>query len=164
LSLKEDKTMRAFDISPLLRSSIGFDHVNRLFDLASRADEASLSYPPYNIEKRGEDAYRITMAVAGFRADELDVVVKENSLTVSGKASEAETAAAEGITYLHRGIARRAFERRFELADTVKVVGAQLTDGLLHIALKREVPEAKKPRQIQITAGSQPVTLEQQAA
>jgi molecular chaperone IbpA len=151
--------MRAFDISPLLRSSIGFDHVNRLFDLANRLDEQSLSYPPYNIEKRGEDSYRITMAVAGFRLDELDVTVKENSLTIASKAADAANEA-EGVTYLHRGIARRAFERRFELADTVKVVGAQLTDGLLHIELKREIPEAKKPRQISIVAGSQPVTIE----
>ncbi len=150
--------MRAFDISPLLRSSIGFDHVNRLYDLASRLDESSLSYPPYNIEKRGEDAYRITMAVAGFRLDELDVTVKENSLTIASKVVE-QPAEAEGVTYLHRGIARRAFERRFELADTVKVVGAQLVDGLLHIELKREVPEAKKPRQIPILAGSQPQSL-----
>ncbi len=155
--------MRAFDISPLLRSSVGFDHVNRLFDLASRLDESSLSYPPYNIEKRGEDAYRITMAVAGFRQDELDVTVKENSLTISAKAQGTEQPE-EGVTYLHRGIARRAFERRFELADTVKVVGAQLTDGLLHIELKREIPEAKKPRQISINVGSQPVTLEQARA
>ncbi|MBX3453215.1 Hsp20 family protein [Ferrovibrio sp.] len=155
--------MRAFDISPLLRSSVGFDNVNRLFDFASRLDEASLSYPPYNIEKHGEDAYRISMAVAGFRPDELDVTVKENSLTISGKAAEAEANDA-GVTYLHRGIARRAFERRFELADTVKVVGARFADGLLYIDLKREIPEAKKPRQIQIVAGSQPVTLEAQAA
>lgn len=148
--------MRAFDISPLLRSSIGFDHVNRLFDLANRLDDAATSYPPYNIEKRGEDAYRITMAVAGFRPDELDVTVKENSLIITGKAAEQDPAAQAGetVSVLHRGIARRAFERRFELADTVKVVGAELNDGLLHIALKREIPEAKKPRQIQIATGS----------
>jgi molecular chaperone IbpA len=145
--------MRAFDFSPLLRSSVGFDHVNRLFELANRLDDAATAYPPYNIEKHGEDAYRITMAVAGFRADELDVTVKENSLTITGKASEQPQS--EQVTFLHRGIARRAFERRFELADTVKVVGAALNDGLLHISLKREVPEAKKPRQIQIaTAGN----------
>lgn len=143
--------MRAFDLSPLLRSSVGFDHVNRLFELANRVDETATSYPPYNIEKRGEDAYRITMAVAGFDQSELDVTVKENSLIVTGKAAEQAAAeAGEQVSYLHRGIARRAFERRFELADTVKVVGAELKDGLLHIALKREVPEAKKPRQIAI--------------
>jgi len=155
--------MRAFDIAPLLRSSVGFDNVNRLFDFASRLDEASLSYPPYNIEKHGEDAYRITMAVAGFRPEELDVTVKENSLTISGKGAETQANDA-GVTYLHRGIARRAFERRFELADTVKVVGARFADGLLHIDLKREIPEAKKPRQVQIVAAGQPVTLEAQAA
>src|SRR3546814_5200415 len=99
------------------------------------SDLNAVSYPPYNIEKRGEDAYRITMAVAGFKPDELDVTVKENSLIVTGKAAEQPT---EGeVTYLHRGIARRAFERRFELADTVKVTGAELNDGLLHVALKR---------------------------
>jgi len=152
--------MRAFDLSPLLRSSVGFDHVNRLFELANRVDDAAASYPPYNIEKRGEDAYRITMAVAGFGEGELDVTVKENSLIVTGKSAE-QTAAPEGeqVSYLHRGIARRAFERRFELADTVKVVGAELKDGLLHIALKREVPEAKKPRQIQINAAANAGTV-----
>jgi molecular chaperone IbpA len=147
--------MRAFDISPLLRSSIGFDQVNRLFDLANRLDDNAVSYPPYNIEKRGEDAYRITMAVAGFKPGELDITVKENSLLVTGKAAEQPAAEGEAVTYLHRGIARRAFERRFELADTVKVVGAELNDGLLHIALKREVPEAKKPRQIEISTAAQ---------
>ena len=141
--------MRAFDFAPLLRSSVGFDHVNRLFELANRIDDAAAAYPPYNIEKHGEDTYRITMAVAGFRPDELDVTVKENSLIITGKGAEQPTAD-EQVTVLHRGIARRAFERRFELADTVKVTGAELNDGLLHIALKREVPEAKKPRQIQI--------------
>lgn len=145
--------MRAFDLSPLLRSSIGFDHVNRLFELANRIDDAAASYPPYNIEKHGEDAYRITMAVAGFRPEELDVTVKENSLIITGKAAEPQPEGQQ-VAYLHRGIARRAFERRFELADTVKVVGAELNDGLLHVALKREVPEAKKPRQIQITTAA----------
>ncbi|WP_298723994.1 Hsp20 family protein [uncultured Ferrovibrio sp.] len=151
--------MRAFDFSPLLRSSIGFDHVNRLFDLASRLDETAPSYPPYNIEKRGEDAYRITMAVAGFRPEELDVTVKENSLIITGKAAEESKAEDEEVTVLHRGIARRAFERRFQLADTVKVVGADLRDGLLHIALKREVPEAKKPRQIPIMTAANAGTV-----
>lgn len=152
--------MRAFDLSPLLRSSVGFDHVNRLFELANRVDETATSYPPYNIEKRGEDAYRITMAVAGFDQSELDVTVKENSLIVTGKAAEQAAAeAGEQVSYLHRGIARRAFERRFELADTVKVVGAELKDGLLHIALKREVPEAKKPRQIAINTSANTGTV-----
>lgn len=151
--------MRAFDLSPLLRSSVGFDRVNQLFELANRMDDAATSYPPYNIEKRGEDAYRITMAVAGFAQDELDITVKENSLIVTGKAAEQPTAEGEQVSYLHRGIARRAFERRFELADTVKVVGAELKDGLLHIALKREIPEAKKPRQIQISTAANAGTV-----
>lgn len=146
--------MRAFDFSPLLRSSVGYDRVNRLFELASRVDDATASYPPYNIEKRGEDNYRITMAVAGFRADELDITLTENSLVVTGRATEPAANEAEQVTWLHRGIARRAFERRFELADTIKVTGAELADGLLHIALVREVPEAKKPRQIQIATGT----------
>lgn len=150
--------MRAFDFAPLLRSSIGFDHVNRLFELANRLDETAPSYPPYNIEKHGEDVYRITMAVAGFGADELDVTVKENSLIVTGKAAD-EPQSDEQVTVLHRGIARRAFERRFQLADTVKVTGAELKDGLLHIALKREVPEAKKPRQIPITTAANAGTV-----
>lgn len=155
--------MRAFDLSPLLRSSVGFDHVNRLFELANRVDETATSYPPYNIEKRGEDAYRITMAVAGFDQSELEITVKENSLIVTGKAVETAEQAGEQVSYLHRGIARRAFERRFELADTVKVVGAELKDGLLHIALKREIPEAKKPRQIQINvAGNSGTVIEAQ--
>lgn len=151
--------MRAFDLSPLLRSSVGFDHVNRLFELANRVDETATSYPPYNIEKRGEDAYRITMAVAGFGQSELDITVKENSLIVTGKAAEQAPQDGEQVSYLHRGIARRAFERRFELADTVKVVGAELKDGLLHIALKREVPEAKKPRQIAINTSANTGTV-----
>ena len=152
--------MRAFDLSPLLRSSVGFDHVNRLFELANRVDETATSYPPYNIEKRGEDAYRITMAVAGFDQSELDITVKENSLIVTGKAAEPTVAeGGEQVSYLHRGIARRAFERRFELADTVKVVGAELKDGLLHVALKREIPEAKKPRQIQISTDANTGTV-----
>jgi molecular chaperone IbpA len=152
--------MRTFDLSPLLRSSVGFDHVNRLFELANRVDETATSYPPYNIEKRGEDAYRLTMAVAGFDQSELDVTVKENSLIITGKAVEQTTPQdGEQVSYLHRGIARRAFERRFELADTVKVVGAELKDGLLHVALKREVPEAKKPRQIQINTAANSATV-----
>jgi len=153
--------MRAFDLSPLLRATVGFDNVNRLFDLANRVDEQALSYPPYNIEKQGEDVYRITMAVAGFKPEEIDITVKENSLVISGKA--AEQTAQEGVTFLHRGIARRAFERRFELADTVKVTGADMADGLLHVALKREIPEAKKPRQIKIgTAGNANTVIDAQ--
>jgi molecular chaperone IbpA len=133
-------------LTPLLRSSIGFDQVDRLLDSLSAADEASFGYPPYNIEKSSEDDYRITMAVAGFASDEIDVTEQNHVLFVRGKARED----ADGVTYLHRGIARRAFERRFELADTIKVVGARLENGLLTIDLKREIPEANRPRKVAI--------------
>ena len=138
--------MDRFDFSPLFRSTIGFDRLARLVDSATRFDTAAPSYPPYNIETTGEDAYRLTMAVAGFAPDEVEVTVHENSLLVTGKAKKEED---EG-RYLHRGIARRAFERRFSLADHIKVVGGSLDNGMLHVDLVREVPEEAKPRQIQI--------------
>jgi molecular chaperone IbpA len=136
----------SFDLTPLLRSSVGFDRFNRVFETLARSQDTAPSYPPYNIEKSGEDQYRVTMAVAGFSDDDIDVTVKENTLLVTGRALP-ET---EGARYLHRGIAGRAFERRFELADTIQVVGAKLEHGLLHIDLVREVPEALKPRTIAI--------------
>ncbi len=151
--------MDRFDFSPLFRSTIGFDRLTRLVDAATRVDGASLTYPPYNIEKTGEEAYRMTMAVAGFSPDELDVTVQENSLLVTGKAKGEE----EQSRYLHRGIARRAFERRFSLADHIKVVGASLDNGMLHVDLVHEVPEAAKPRKIAI-GGTGPQVLEQKAA
>jgi molecular chaperone IbpA len=141
--------MDRFDFSPLFRSTIGFDRLMRMVDAATRVDSAALAYPPYNIEKTGEDAYRLTMAVAGFSPDELDVSVHENSLLVIGKAKKG----GEESRYLHRGIARRAFERRFSLADHIKVVGATLANGMLHVDLAREVPEAAKPRRIQVGTG-----------
>ena len=147
--------MDRFDFSPLFRSTIGFDRLTRLVDAATRVDNSSLAYPPYNIEKTGEDAYRLTMAVAGFSPDELDLTVQENSLLVTGKAKKED----EESRYLHRGIARRAFERRFSLADHIKIVGATIQDGMLHVDLAREVPEAAKPRKIQIGTGQPaPVT------
>ena len=115
--------MDRFDFSPLFRSTIGFDRLTRLVDAATRVDSASLAYPPYNIEKTGEDAYRLTMAVAGFSPAELDVTVQENTLLVTGKAQKEDE---NGSGYLHRGIARRSFERRFSLADHMKVMGAGL--------------------------------------
>jgi molecular chaperone IbpA len=139
--------MDRFDFSPLFRSTIGFDRLTRLVDAATRADSASLAYPPYNIEKIGEDAYRLTMAVAGFSPAELDVTVQENTLLVTGKGQKEDE---NGGGYLHRGIARRTFERRFSLADHMKVTGASLDNGLLHVDVVREVPEAAKPRTIQI--------------
>jgi molecular chaperone IbpA len=144
--------MDRFDFSPLFRSTIGFDRLARLVDSATRVDSTAVSYPPYNIEKTGEEAYRLTMAVAGFSQDELEITVHEGTLTVAGKAQEKE----ESGRFLHRGIARRAFERRFSLADHIKVTGASLDNGLLHVDLVREVPEAAKPRQIKIGSGAAP--------
>lgn len=154
--------MRSNDLSPLYRATIGFDRMMNLLDSATRIDEGALSYPPYNIEKLGEDDYRIVMAVAGFGEDELDITVKESSLIISGKKEKAE----EKLNYLHRGIATRGFERRFDLADHIKVVGAKLENGLLYVDLVREVPEAMKPRSIKIGTGapSKPKVLEGKAA
>src|SRR5690349_20083412 len=151
--------MDRFDFSPLFRSSIGFDRLARMVDAATRVDNAAQSYPPYNIEKTGDDSYRLTMAVAGFAQNELDITVHENTLFVSGKAQTEE----ERGRYLHRGIARRAFERRFSLADHIKVAGASLDNGLLHVDLVREVAEAMKPRQIKIAGGepTRPQIVEQ---
>ena len=152
--------MDRFDFSPLFRSTIGFDRLTRLVDAATHVDNAALAYPPYNIEKTGEDAYRLTMAVAGFSPEELDITVQESTLLVTGKAKREQ----EGSNYLHRGIARRAFERRFSLADHIKVVGASLVNGMLHVDLMHEVPEAAKPRKIQIGSGEPQQLTQKQAA
>ena len=141
--------MRAYDFSPLYRTAIGFDRLANLIDSASRFDAQAPSYPPYNVERVDEDAYRVTMAVAGFSEDELDIEVKDQTLTVAGRKAEPETRA----TYLYQGIAARSFERRFQLADHVQVTGARLENGLLHVDLRREVPEALKPRSIPIAKG-----------
>jgi molecular chaperone IbpA len=140
--------MRTFDISPLLRSSIGYENLNRLVEFAGRVDGNESPYPPYNIEKLGDGAYRIAMAVAGFSESELDLTVQENVLVVAG-AAQAEAEGEERV-FLHRGIAKRAFERRFQLADTIKVTGASYANGLLNIELVREIPEHKKPRKVAI--------------
>ena len=144
-----------FDLTPLLRSSIGFENLNRLVDFASRATDAETAFPPYNIEKLGEDRYRISMAVAGFAPAELDITSQENTLIVTGKASE--TTETTERTFLHRGIAKRAFERRFQLADVIKVTGASFENGLLNIDLMREVPEHKKPRKVEIGESETPL-------
>ncbi len=141
--------MRTFDISPLLRSSIGFEGLNRLVEFAGRPENSDGGFPPYNIEKVGDGAYRIAMAVAGFDRDELDLTVQENTLVVTGRAEEPQ---GEERQYLHRGIAKRAFERRFQLADTIKVTGAGFENGLLTVELVREIPEHKKPRKVEIGA------------
>ena len=154
--------MTTFDFSPLFRSTIGFDRLARLVDSATRLDGGAVAYPPYNIEKTGEDAYRLTMAVAGFAENELDITVHEGTMIVTGKAQDKDS----DDRFLHRGIARRAFERRFTLSEYMKVTGASLENGLLHVDLVREVPEAAKPRQIKIGTSepSRPQVIEQKAA
>ena len=138
--------MRNFDFAPLYRSSVGFDQIASLMDRALTAEAATSSYPPYNIEKLHEDAYRISIAVAGFSEADLHVEVREKSLIVTARKADEDA----DKTYLHRGIATRAFERRFHLADHVVVTGATHADGMLHIEMERQVPEALKPRQIRI--------------
>ncbi len=150
--------MRTYDLSPLFRSSIGFDRLSRLIE-ASQATE-TVAYPPYNIEKLGENAYRITMAVAGFGEGDVDITVENNVLTVQGKAQPEP----EGAQFLHRGIAGRAFERRFQLADHVEVEGAKLVNGLLHIELVRRIPEQLKPRKIEVVAANSQPAIEQKEA
>ena len=153
--------MRSIDLSPLFRSTIGFDHLDKLFESAFREATRDSSYPPYNIVKVAQDKYRISMAVAGFGERDLDITAHENVLTVKGQISEPEN----GVEYLHRGIAQRAFEHRFQLADHVKVVGAKLSNGLLDVELQREVPEAMKPRKIEIGgAPAQPRVIDSKAA
>jgi molecular chaperone IbpA len=146
----EDMSMTTFDFSPLYRTSVGFDRLASLLSSAQRVEQ-NAGYPPYNILALDEDRYRITMAVAGFSADELDITTEQNQLRVSGK--RAEDSEEEG-TYLHRGIGTRSFERRFNLADHVKVTGAELVNGLLNVHLEREVPEAMKPRKIEISSSA----------
>ncbi|MEQ8664676.1 MAG: Hsp20 family protein [Rhodospirillales bacterium] len=138
--------MRTIDMSPLFRHTVGFDRMQRLLDAAMRHDTGAQAYPPYNIEAHGENAYRISMAVAGFSPEELSVTVKEQSLIVTGNAASQDS----DENYLHRGIARRNFERRFELAEGVEVSGSSLVNGLLNIDLERVVPEEKQPRTIEI--------------
>lgn len=141
--------MRTYDFSPLFPYSVGFERMQRVFDATMERSETVPSYPPYNIETLNEDAYRITMSVAGFSEGDLDITVKENSLTVSGNLGGTN----DEVAYQHRGIATRAFERRFALADHVKAVGANLENGMLYIDLERQVPEALKPRKIDIKTG-----------
>lgn len=142
--------MRTYDFAPLYRSSVGFDQLASLMDRVLTNDVSQPSYPPYNIEKTAADAYRISLAVAGFSSDDLNLEVKENALLVTARKGKEEAERA----FLHRGIATRAFERRFHLADHVRVTGASHTDGMLHIDLEREIPEALKPRRIEISNGT----------
>ena len=146
--------MRTIDFSPLYRSVVGFDRLAALLDSAAAQDSAG-GYPPYNIERTAENAYRIEIAVAGFKSEDLNIEIKENLLTVQGR----KVANDDAKRYLHRGLAERNFERRFQLADYVVVTDAQLADGLLSISLKRELPEALKPRRIEIGAAQPAETL-----
>ncbi|MCP8939752.1 Hsp20 family protein [Alsobacter sp. SYSU M60028] len=148
--------MRQYDLSPLYRSTIGFDRVFSMLDQMS-APEGGNAYPPYNIERTGENSYRISIAVAGFTDADLSIEVKENALAVRG---ERKTASEPKAEVLYQGIAARSFERRFQLADHVQVTGASLENGLLHIDLTREIPEAKKPRLIPINASTQAKVIE----
>ncbi len=145
----------AYDFSPLFRTAIGFDRLARLVD--TLPDNTAAAYPPYNIEKTGDDTYRLSLAVAGFSANDIELTVKENALVVAGRVAD-ETGKGE---FLHRGIAARAFTRRFALADHMVVEGADIANGLLHVTIKRVVPEALKPRRIEInTVTAQPKTIE----
>lgn len=154
--------MRHFDLTPLYRSTIGFDRLGSLLDTLGAFEGDAPSYPPYNIERVGENAYRISMAVAGFGESDLDIEVKENTLSIKGEKRVEQ----ENSTFLHRGIAARSFERRFQLADHVEVKGATLENGLLHVDLVRELPEAMKPRTIEITTktAEQPKVIDSKAA
>lgn len=152
--------MRRFDFAPLNRATIGFDQIADLMDRAMSNDVGQPSYPPYNIEKTADDSYRISIAVAGFSDEDLTVEVKENALVVSARKADED----EARSFLHRGIATRAFERRFTLADHVRVTGASHADGMLHIDLHREVPEALKPRRIEISStGPKQTAIEAEA-
>ena len=143
--------MRNFDLAPLYRATIGFDQIADMMDRVLSGDMNHPTYPPYNIEKTADDAYRISIAVAGFADRDLSVEVKDGALIVAARKTEDE----DDRTFLHRGIATRAFERKFQLADHVKVTGATHADGMLHIELVREVPEALKPRRIEIASGAE---------
>ncbi len=140
--------MRNYDFAPLYRATVGFDQLADMMDRVMSSDTTNTSYPPYNIEKTAEDAYRISIAVAGFAQEDLGVEVKDGALIVTARKPEDK----EPRTYLHRGIATRAFERKFQLADHVRVDTASYSDGMLHVDLVREIPEALKPRQIEITS------------
>lgn len=154
--------MRHLDLTPLYRSTVGFDRLASVFDTLASYEGEVPSYPPYNIERLGENEYRVTMAVAGFTEDDLNIEVKENSLTIRGERADTQ----ENTEFLHRGIATRSFERRFQLEDHVKVQNASLENGLLHVDLVRELPEAMKPRTIAINgkSGKKAKTIENQAA
>jgi molecular chaperone IbpA len=154
--------MRTFDLAPLYRSTVGFDRLFSLLDQVGGGYDTTTAYPPYNIERTDENAYRITVAVAGFTENELSIDVKENTLTIRGEKQAKDNGKPGEVLY--QGIAARAFERRFQLADHVEVKAASLENGLLHVDLKREIPEAMKPRQIAIGGGTAKVIDAKRAA
>ncbi len=146
--------MSRFDLTPLFRTSVGFDRVSRLMDAAMELERDTVRYPPYNIVKTGDHDYAITLAMAGFSEDDIDLMLENRVLTVKAQQAQSDD---EDVTYLHRGIAARAFERRFTLAEHIRVVNARLDRGLLHIELRQEVPEALKPRRIEVSSGPRDV-------
>jgi molecular chaperone IbpA len=149
---QRDVEMRTYDLSPFYRSTIGFDRMLDLLGATRRPEGAEESWPPYDIERLGEDRYRITMAVAGFSTDEISIMSEPNALLIEGRKADDDS----GRNYLHRGINQRAFRRQFDLADFVKVAGATFENGLLSVDLEQEIPEAMKPRRIEINASAQP--------
>jgi len=151
--------MTTFDFSPLYRTSVGFDRLASMLASANRSEQGN-AYPPYNIVATGEDRYQITMAVAGFGESDLNITTEQNTLTVTGERNAEE----EGVNYLYRGIAARSFERRFNLADHVRVTGARLENGLLHISLERQLPEAMKPRSIEIESAGRLLDADREEA
>lgn len=153
--------MRQIDFTPYRRSTIGFDRLFDLLEQGARGGQSADNYPPFNLERVAEDRYRITLAVAGFKSDEIDITAQQNLLVVAGRKAENQDNAAQ---MLHLGIANRGFERRFELADFIRVDDANLVDGLLVINLVREVPEAMKPKKIAVTSGTQPEAIEHREA
>ena len=152
--------MRALDFSPLMRSAIGFDDLFRMAEknFTKGLDNGDLAYPPYNIEKVGDDGYRITMALAGFAKDDVSVTLEDDTLTITGKTEQTEKEKTK--EYIHRGIATRAFTRKFQLADTIKVGGASFDNGLLHVELQRVIPEHKRPREIPVETGKTKPVIE----
>lgn len=149
--------MRTYDFAPLYRSTVGFDRLASMMDRAMTVDVNTNGYPPYNIEKTGENDYRISVAVAGFSDDELSIEMRDGQLVISAKKAEVEAEPTDEVTYLHRGIAARTFEKRFHLADHVRAKGAKIENGILHVELIRELPEALKPRRIEIADGSKTI-------
>ena len=141
--------MTSYDLSPLFRTSVGFDRLSRLMDAAMQMEGTSKGYPPYNIAKTGNDLYRISLAVAGFDENQLQIEINSNQLKITGTTDASEDG--PSVEYLHKGIAGRSFERRFQLADHIKVIGANMRNGLLHVDLERVIPEALRPRTIPIT-------------